>query len=283
MEVKHGAVNVVEELSVVLDGGTAAEKDNDLLLLGVHLAQEREEQDEASIGIAQDIALLQTIHGTKLLLLVDIDIQGSGAQRNSGEVLNLCRLCSREEHSLAVVIGENLDNLTNLVLETDLENAVRLVNDERLEILEDKRRVEEVIEQTARGGNQQVDALGQLLGLGLAVGAAHDDSVCLRVVLHQLAGDAKDLQRQLARRGDDNDAGSVARLEAEAVEDFDGRDEEGQRLTGAGLGGTEHVLACEEGRNGLWRQSGLESVFYTKSQPLGEACNLRFFECSSSW
>ncbi len=197
----------------------------------MHLAQKRKQQDKPLVRVAQEIALLQAVDGAKLLFLVDVDVEGPRPQRDAGEVLDLCRLRGGEEHGLAVVDGEDLDNLANLVLETDLEDAVGLVNDERLEVLEDKGRAEEVVQQAARRRDEQVDALGQLLDLGLAVGAAHDDAVRLRVVLHELARHAKDLQRQLARRRHDNDAGAVARLEAQRRENFDGGNQKRQRFT----------------------------------------------------
>lgn len=109
-----------------------------------------------------------------------------------------------------------------------------------------------MIKQSAGGGNEQVNALGQLLDLGSAVGTANDDAVCLRVVLHELTGDAENLQRQLAGGGDDDDAGAVTGLESEGVEDFDGGDEEGERLSGARLGGTEDVFAGQQRRDCLW-------------------------------
>ena len=43
VQIKNGAVDVVEEFGVVLDRVAAAEEDDDLLLLRLHSAQEREE------------------------------------------------------------------------------------------------------------------------------------------------------------------------------------------------------------------------------------------------
>lgn len=74
VQVQHRAVNVVEQLGVVLDAVAAAEEDNDLLLLGLHFSQERKEQEEALVALAQDIALLQPVDGAVLLLLVDVDV-----------------------------------------------------------------------------------------------------------------------------------------------------------------------------------------------------------------
>ncbi|KAJ6438178.1 LOW QUALITY PROTEIN: acetyltransferase [Purpureocillium lavendulum] len=250
VQVQHRAVDVVEELGVVLDRVAAAEEDDDLLLLGLHALQEREEEDEPFVGLAQHVALLEALDGAVLLLLVHVDTRGARLAHT-----DFGRLRGGEEHRLAVVVLQDLDNLSDLILETDFQYPVGLVDDERLEVLEDEGGVEEVVEQAAGRGNQQVHALGQLLRLGLAVGAADDDAVRLRVVLHELAGDAEDLQRELAGRGDDDDAGAVAGLESQGAEDLDGGDQEGERLSGTGLGRTEDVLAGEQ-RGMAWRERG---------------------------
>lgn len=58
-----------------------------------------------------------------------------------------------------------------------------------------------MIEQTSRGGNKQVDTLGELLCLSSAVGTSDNDTICLRVVRHQLSGHTEYLQRQLSGGG----------------------------------------------------------------------------------
>ncbi|TKW56812.1 hypothetical protein CTA1_6381 [Colletotrichum tanaceti] len=247
VQVQHRQVDVVEQLGVVLDRVATAEEDNDLLL-EVAL-EEREEQQEALVGVADDVPLLQVLDSAVQLLLVDVDVQRARPQRDAGEILDLCRLRGREEHRLAVVLGQDLDDLAHLVLETDLQYPVRLVDDEGLEVLEDEGRVLQVVQQTAGRRDQQVHALLQLVGLGAAVGAADDDAVRLRVVRHQLPRDAKDLQRQLARRRHDDDTRAVAGLEAQRVKHLDGGDQKGERLAGACLGRAEHVLAAQQRRD----------------------------------
>ena len=87
MEIQDGAVNIVEELRVVLDRVATAEEDNNLLLLGLHPSQKRKEQDESLVGVAEHIALFKAIHRAELLLFVDIDIKRSGSQRYPGEII----------------------------------------------------------------------------------------------------------------------------------------------------------------------------------------------------
>lgn len=242
VQIQHRQIDIVEQLGVVLHRVTTAEKDDDLLLQVA--LQEREQQQEPLIRVAEHVPLLQVRNGAVLLLLVDVHVQRPRAQRDARQVLDLCRLRRGEEHRLAVVFGQNLDNLPHLVLETDFQYPVGLVDDERLEVLEDEGGVLQVIQQAAGRGNQQIDALLQLVRLGATVRAADDDAVSLGVVRHQLARDAKDLQRQLAGGRDDDDARAVARLEAQGAEHLDGGDEEGERLSGTRLGCAQDVLAA---------------------------------------
>jgi len=69
-------------------------------------------------------------------------------------------------------LGQDAQNLVHLFLETDLEDAVRLVDDERLEVLvHEAVGVLQVVEQAAGRRHQQVHALGQLLRLRAPGGA----------------------------------------------------------------------------------------------------------------
>lgn len=55
-----------------------------------------------------------------------------------------------------------------------------------------------MIKQASRSGNEQVDTLGELLCLSSTVGTSNNDTICLRVVRHQLSGHTEYLQRQLS-------------------------------------------------------------------------------------
>jgi hypothetical protein len=62
----------------------------------------------------------------------------------------------------------------------------------------------EVVKEASGCGDDDVDALGELLGLLCSAGAAHDEAVRVVVVLEQLTQHAKRLQGQLACRRDHN-------------------------------------------------------------------------------
>lgn len=213
VQLQNGEINVVQQLGVVLNAVTAGEENNDLLLQVA--LEEREQQQEALVSLTDNITLLQTLDGTVLLAVVDVDVQRTGAQRDTGQVLDLGGLGSGEQHSLTLLRGKNLDDLAHLVLETDFENTVSLVNNEGLQVLKDETLgVLKVIEQTTGGCDDQVDTLGELVGFGATVGTTNDDTVGLGVVSHELSCDTEDLEGKLTGGRDNEDTGSVSGLES---------------------------------------------------------------------
>lgn len=107
--------------------------------------------------------------------------------------------------SASQLTWKKLDDLTHLLLEADLKNSVRLVDDEALEVLVHKSLcVLEVVEQPSGRGNKEVHSLLQLLSLSLAVRTSHHDTVGVGVVLEQITRHTKRLQAELAGGGDDN-------------------------------------------------------------------------------
>lgn len=175
VEIKDRQVNVLQKFAVVLDR-VARREENDNLLLG-HLLEEREQEEETLVGIDNDVALVDALHCAVLLLLVNVDVEGSGPERYPGKILDLGCLCGGEEHSLALILGENLDNLAHFILETNLENTVGLVDNQGLEVLEDEGGVLEMIEQSTGGSNEQIDTLSELVGLSPAVCATNTHTI----------------------------------------------------------------------------------------------------------
>jgi len=76
--------------------------------------------------------------------------------------------------------------VVHLLLESDLQNAVGLVDDQGLQVLVHKAvGALKVIKEPSWGGNDDIDSLCQLLSLCTPVGSAHNNSVSLLVVLHE--------------------------------------------------------------------------------------------------
>lgn len=141
--------------------------------------------------------------------------------------------------------------MVHLLLKSNLENAVRLVNDQGLEVLVNEAvGVLEVVQQPARRGDDDADALDELLGLRPPVGPAHHNTIRLLVVPHQLGGHLEDLERELPGGGDDDDAGAVPGLPLHLGQELHGGNQERQGLAASGLGLAKHIAAGEEGRDG---------------------------------
>ena len=96
MEVEHGDIDVVEQLRVELDRVARREENDDLLFAQI-LLQEREEQQEPLVRLADHIALLKALDGGGVAVLLDIDVQRVLAERHARQVLDLGRLCRREK------------------------------------------------------------------------------------------------------------------------------------------------------------------------------------------
>lgn len=136
MQVENGYVNVVEKLAVVVDALATTEEDDDLLSLV--LLEEREQEQEPPVALADDVALLEGRNSRGCLVGDDVDEQRSRPERDPGEVGDFGRLRGREKHRLSVLGRQERNDLLHLLLETDLENSVGLVDDERLDVLENE-------------------------------------------------------------------------------------------------------------------------------------------------
>ena len=89
-------------------------------------------------------------------LLLDINVERPWAERHSREVLNLGSLCRGEESRLPR-LGKNLNNSAHLVLETSIENPVRLVDNKHAQVLEhESLGVLKVIQQSPWCSDQEV-------------------------------------------------------------------------------------------------------------------------------
>ena len=157
-----------------------------------------------------------------------------------------------EEEVLALG-RDGVDDALHVRPEAHVEHAVGLVEHERVDLVEQDVALAQHVEQAAGRGDEQVDALADLLGLRVVGNAAeHGDDRAAAVGAQRLA-DLFDLPAELARRGDD-EGGRVGRA---AVGDGrachalqDGQDESG-RLAGTGLRRAHHVAPGEDARDGL--------------------------------
>ncbi len=108
-----------------------------------------------------------------------------------------------------------------------------------------------MIEKTTRRGHEDIDTLGELLGLFFAIGASDNQTIRLMVILQQLLQHAERLHGELTRRRDDYTARAVTRHKLELVHQLDDRYEKGECFATAGLGAAHHVTALEQRLYGL--------------------------------
>ena len=104
-------------------------------------------------------------------------------------------------------LGEKVNDRFQLFLEADLEDAVGLINDQALEVLEDEATgTLEMVEKATRSGDEETDSFDQLVSLRLAVSTSDHESMCLRVERHQVSYNSVRLEGQLASGRDDDHA-----------------------------------------------------------------------------
>ncbi len=184
----------------------------------------------------------------------------------------------REQHRLTAGRQE-VDDLLDVGQEAQVEHLVGLVEDERPDVLQVELLLTREVEQSARGADDDVDALAERLDLRLVGPAAVDGEDAY--VAHLARGQqvVGDLRAQLAGRDDDERLRGVGQLlglgpagldvggDGDALQE---REAEAQRLAGAGLGladdvragkgdGERHLLDREGGddTDGLKGLSGL--------------------------
>jgi hypothetical protein len=170
------------------------------------LLEEGVEELETQAFRADDVPLLQALDRRHAFFPMHAHEDGVGLDGQSRQVFHLFCLRRAVQQRLTV-LGQNLDDLVQILLETVGQDAVRLVDDEHLQPLEvEPRRVLQVVQQAPGGRHQDVHAFDQFFLLRTAVRPPNDETVRLRVAsaLHQVPDDAVDLQGQLACGRDDD-------------------------------------------------------------------------------
>ncbi len=210
-----------------------------------------------------------------VLRLHDEDVVGHGGDRAGGGV-DLVRdrvdqvaldqgvdlVLERRGEQQALTAGRHqVEDLGDLGQEAHVGHLVGLVEDGDLDLVEGGGTAVDDVAQTARGGDEDVDAALEGVDLVAHGRTAADD-------LHLQAEDVAvglegvgDLHRQLAGRGEDQAAGALL-LGVAAGQRGEQRQTEGEGLAGAGAAAAEDVLAGQGVRDGrrLDREGGGHAV-----------------------
>ena len=172
----------------------------------------------------------------------------------------------RREHQAlaALALGQAAEQEAHVLDEAQIEHAVGFVDHHHFDGAEREHVLLEVVDQAAGRGDDDVDAVAQLLALLVVIDAAVDQRRFQAGVAADVPEVLVDLDRQFARRRDDQRARIVRRalgqrrLRQQAIHH---RDEERAGLAGAGLrlAGDVAALQRERQRQRLDRRAARES------------------------
>ena len=165
----------------------------------------------------------------------------------AGELADLAADGGGEEHRLPD-LRQPLEDLGELGLEPHVEHPVGLVEDEDLDLVELRGALLEVVDEPARRRDDHL-VVAELRGLVPHPDAADDDGAADVARLAEALELLGDLERQLARRREDERASGPGA--GAGRQPLDDREEERGGLAGPGGGDADDVLARERGRDGL--------------------------------
>ncbi len=179
------------------------------------------------------------------------------------ELLDFVRKGGGKQQALALRRQQRQDAL-DVGNETHVEHAVRFIKHQHFDLGQVDRFLFDVIEQPARGGDDDFDATAQLGLLRTDVDAAVDAQRTQRQML--AVGDHRimHLHRQLARRRQDQRPRLVARRRSAGVgmtsQPVQQRQSEAGRLAGAGLRAAHDIMTGNDNRNCLTLDGGRLAV-----------------------
>jgi len=211
-----------------------------------HVLPPEEADQERGLQVLRDRIDLMADRRRRPMRRRDGDADGIPHDR-PGKGLDLRGHGRGEEKGLSLP-REGVDDPPDIGKEAHVEHAVGLIEDEDLEPAEVDVPTGHVIEESARGRDDHVDAGAEGVLLGGHADAAIDRVAADLRALREAAEGDLDLGRELAGRREDEGPSVARSLLQESMED--GQKERG-RLPGAGLRGPDHVAAGQDGGNRL--------------------------------
>ena len=248
---------VLAEESGDLVGNTLGAGENEnlvLIVLALHHLLEMVEHALALLGLGDDLDNLsdavvgREVQGTD----VDLDEVREEVGRESANLLGP----SSGPHESLTIRSDLADDLANLGLETHVQHAISLVQDQIGDTAKVGLSRLEHVDETAGGGDADLYAAGQVTDLG----ALGDTTVDARVAdtrrLAELGDFLLNLNGKLTSRGKNQNDGAVARGKKGLRVDVDDSGETVcECLSGASLGNTDNV-ASREGHGPSLRLDG---------------------------
>eukprot|EP00050_Salpingoeca_kvevrii_P012969 m.26036 g.26036 ORF g.26036 m.26036 type:complete len:636 (-) comp4524_c0_seq1:67-1974(-) len=253
--------------------------------VGAALRLNKDEHERIAVGgrdnVEEKLFLLALLHPDNLLRNV---VRGGADAADGKEDVVVKKVACKELHLLgergakherdALAWGRHrvlLHDAANLRLETHVQHAVSLIQDEVANVVEANSATLHHVNETSRRGDKQLAAALKLAHLRADVGATVHDAWAHGRAVRELASLGKDLARELARRRENEGKrvllGAAAALGRRHVaralfeEALDDGEEKTSRLARAGLGaGHEVALVGDNGDRVLLDGRGLEVV-----------------------
>ncbi|CAB3692178.1 hypothetical protein LMG26685_04845 [Achromobacter mucicolens] len=223
----------------------------------------REDQHLVPAAFTDDVAdqvalvvLLDHVHRLR-------DEFGGGVARGDRDFARIVQHAAREstdlvgergrEEQVLALLRQQGENLADVADEAHVQHAVGFVQHQDFHARQIDRFLAAVVQQAARGGDQDVQRLAQRGDLGVDIDAAEHhhgrQRGVLAIGLHRFG----DLRGQFTRRGQDQATGAagLASLGLFLRQQVQDRQRETGGLAGAGLGGCKQVAAFQHLGNGL--------------------------------
>lgn len=183
-------------------------------------------------------------------------------QKVLSESLDLLREGSAEHKSLSFSAAGHIfsfHNLADLRLETHIEHAISLIQDQVLDQRKRNSSSLQEVHQTARSGHEDITSSVEILELLSRVGTSIDHNGTNRGSVGELSGFLVDLHSELSRWGQDEGAGIDLSLASSRIVHWrgssvveharDDREQERGRLSGTGLSATHKVSLGQDNWN----------------------------------
>ncbi|OFA04350.1 hypothetical protein DUGA2_26240 [Duganella sp. HH101] len=259
---RHGADAVVAQLFDQLVGAVLGAGEHQHLVPVVGLDQVRQHR---VLLVAVDRVDQLGDHFDRRIAARHFD-HGGLVQQAVGQGLDLVREGGREQQVLAFR-RQRGQHFLDVADEAHVQHAVGFVQDQDFHVRQVDGALFHVVQQAARGGDQDVDAVLELLDLRVDADAAEDHGGVQLGVLAVGAHAFLDLGREFAGRGQDQRADRTGGGVAGDGRAFGvGRQtvQDGQReaggLAGAGLCACQQVAAIQHRRDGLLLDGGGRGV-----------------------
>ncbi len=218
---------------------------------GLALTVDHRRQDLSLVAVVDDEHTV--VDGARFLVLAGNLVDGGVDQELVDESGDLAVERGREQQLLAAV-GRVAENPLHRFDESELAHVVGLVEHRDAAVRQVELALVDEVLDAAGGADHDVDALLQRTDLT----PLRDATIDLRGEQADAASDrlhrAVDLQREFARRGEDDRlrvTAELTTLSGLALQDaLDQRSAEGDRLTGTGAASSEHVAALQDRRDG---------------------------------